>query len=283
MSANRLQQRTRLEQIVSRISRLAALPNNVTRILQLIEQPNTGAEAIGREIAKDQSLAAEVLKLANSGFYGFVHRISCIQHATVLLGFNATRDLVISTSAAKLLERSMPGLYTHSLACARATFTLSGALGFPDLANISTAGLLHDIGKVILVEHFKPYYEQIAALVKEKSLLIKDAEKQILGVTHAELGKWLLQKWRLPPETILPVANHHRLGGNPEFRRRSAAVHLADIIVRAEGFGYAGDDGLPVLDPLALQWLDLTPKDLQPLIDEIVDNLSDLPRQPGEV
>ena len=111
--------RAEMRRLVEKVTSLPTLPGAVTRITQMLDNPDTTANEVGKEVEKDQVLSAKVLKLVNSGFYGFSQPISTIQHAMVLLGFNVVKTLVLSTSVLDMMSQSMAGLWQHSLACAR--------------------------------------------------------------------------------------------------------------------------------------------------------------------
>ena len=112
-------ERSDMRRLVEKITSLPTLPGIVTRITSMLDNPQTTAAEVGKEIAKDQVLSAKVLKLVNSGFYGFSQPIATIPHAMVLLGFNVVKTLVLSTSVLDMMAQSMAGLWQHSLACAR--------------------------------------------------------------------------------------------------------------------------------------------------------------------
>ncbi len=265
-----------LQKLVSKIVRLPALPDNVLAIQRLIRAPDTTAETVGQAIARDQALSAQVLKLVNSGFYGFTTPVASIAHAVVLLGFGALKTLLVSTAAASLIGSAFPGLYPHSLTCARIAFILARRQGLDEPDELSAAGLLHDIGKMVLATHLPEEYEAVKKAVHERNLLFMDAETATMGVTHADLGAWLLAQWRLPAQTVEPIRRHHAFDPDAPFAERAAALHLADILARAEGVGDPGDSRIPRPDPRALAALGIGLPDIRPLMDEAFDQLTDL-------
>ena len=146
---------------------------------------------------------------------------------------------------------------------------------------LSAVGLLHDIGKVVLAEHLLMDFVAIRSLVEEKKMRFYEAEMEILGVTHAILGAKLLENWNLPESTVAPIRCHHDLFLPTEFVERTAILELANIMVRAEGLGYAGDERMPPFDPELAEVLDLSLDDLQGLSNEVVDQMRDIPRHKG--
>ncbi len=264
--------------LVERIQSLPTLPGIVTRITTMLDNPETTANEVGREIERDQVLSAKVLKLVNSGFYGFSQPIGTIPHAMVLLGFNVVKTLVLSTSVLDMMSQSMAGLWQHSLACARTSGIVARHLDLGDPEEISVTGLLHDLGKVVLEEHMKEEFGRVVARVEEQNALFYEAELEEMGITHASIGGWLLQKWQLPSQLVDPIMHHHDFHPVRAHADRTAVVHLADILVRAEGYGSGGDRRIPVLSDGAMEKLDLTADDVLDIMDRMQDEMRDVLR-----
>lgn len=261
---------------VHRVLQLQALPQCVQDITRTLNSPVSTADDVAREIAKDPSFSAQVLKLVNSGFYGFTHPIASIAHATVLLGFSVMKTLVMSASVMGLLSRSVEGLWEHSLACARACAQLSRTLSVDEPEEVSAVGLLHDIGKMVLAEYLRPEFDAVMAAMRQDDLLLVEAERKVLGVTHAEIARWLLKKWNLPPDTVEPIAMHHTFTREGAFVQRTALVHLADVLVQAAGYGAGGGEPrLPGVDHAALAALDIGRESLPGIVDEIMVELEE--------
>ena len=257
---------------------LPTLPGAVVRITRMLDDPETTAVEVGREIEKDQVLSAKVLKLVNSGFYGFSQPISTIQHAMVLLGFNVVKTLVLSTSVLDMMSQSMSGLWQHSLACARTCAIIARHLGMDDPEEISVTGLLHDLGKVVLEAHVSEVFEAVMDRVKTQGMLFYKAEEDVMEVTHATVGGWLLDKWQLPGQLVEPIMYHHDFHPTRTHAARTGVVHLADILVRAEGFGSGGDPRIPVLSEEAMKVMGVGEDDLQEIMDTMMDEMRDLIR-----
>lgn len=271
-------ERSEMRRQVEKITSLPTLPGSVTRITHMLDNPETTASEVGKEIAKDQVLSAKVLKLVNSGFYGFSQPISTIPHAMVLLGFNVVKTLVLSTSVLDMMAKSMEGLWQHSLACARTCGIIARHLDMEDPEEVSVTGLLHDLGKVVLEEHVKEAFGEVIRLVEERNILFYKAEEEVMEITHANVGGWLLDKWQLPSQLVEPIMHHHSFHASRQHADRTAVVHLADILVRAEGFGSGGDRRIPVLSPGAMDTLKLKVDDLQEIMDAMVEEMRDVVR-----
>ena len=267
-----------LRRVVEKITSLPTLPGIITHITRMLETPNVTASDVGKEIAKDQVLSAKVLKLVNSGFYGFSQPITTIPHAMVLLGFNVVKTLVLTTSVLDMMSQSMIGLWEHSLACARTCGIISKHLDMPEPEEVSVSGLLHDLGKVVMQQNLTEEIDAVTKLVRDKDMLFYEAEEKVMGVTHANIGGWLLQKWQLRSPILEPISHHHEFHPVRTNADRTAVVHLADILVRAEGFGFGGDRKVPVVSPEALNLLQLSVEDIQEIMHAMNDQLSDIIR-----
>jgi len=250
---------------VERTTTIATVPHIVASLRALMDAPSPSTADIAEEIGKDQVLTAKVLKVVNSGFCGFNRPVTTIRHALVLLGLDVVRTLVVGSSIIDVFaERSgmLEGLWEHSLATARASHDLAAAARIEKPEEVAVAGLLHDFGKLLIAECFPDAYLEIRRVVQARDCLQIEAEREVLGATHGDVGMWLLKKWSLPSKLVYPVAYHNNFHPVREFADRTAVVHLADILVRAKGVGNAGDKQIPALDPEAWKLLDLTMDDV---------------------
>ena len=250
----------RIKKITQSIIGLPTLPTVITQMIGLIDNPKTSARDVARLIATDQALTAKILKLANSAFYGFPRKISTVNHAIVVLGFETVKSLGLSVS---VLERFASGgkdtsfdrqkFWEHSIACGVAARLLAGKLRYRVQGEAFAAGILHDIGKLILSQYFPDEFAEIMRLVREQDIYIGKAEEAVLGVTHAEIGHWLAEKWNLPGQLDDTIAFHHAPGRLERGAELPSLIHLADFLCRREKIGDGGGRKLPSLDPAALR------------------------------
>ncbi len=263
---------------VEQATNLPTLPDIVVRITEMVDSPETSGRQLGAEISRDQVLSAKVLKLVNSGFYGFSQPISAIPHAVTMLGFDAIKSLVLTSSVLDLMTEILPGLWEHSLACARTCALIAEHLELPDPEEISTIGLLHDLGKVVLNRTLETEYQMVCRRVDRQDMLFYQAEEAVIGVNHGVIGGWLLEKWTLPAKLVEPIADHHDFRPGRDHAERTALLHLADVLCRAEAFGNGGDRRIPRLDPAALKVLAMTIEDIGVIMDQMNKELKDIPR-----
>jgi len=240
---------------IEEVKNIPTLPGVVAKITSMIHDPHVSTEKLGVIISKDQVLSAKVLKLVNSPFYGFPGRISSVSHALVLLGFNVIKGMLISASVFDMMSRAMVGLWEHSLGCATVAGIIGRKLNETDSEEVFIAGLLHDIGKVMIKVTLPEDFETILRTTKEEGLFMCEVEERIVGVDHAGIARWVAAKWNLPSNIAEPMTCHHDPSKAKDYARRAAMVHLADLLIQAVGFGDSGSPFVPPLDPRALSLL----------------------------
>lgn len=258
---------------VESINTLPTVPSVLKRLSAVIEKPRITIVEISAFISNDPALTTKVLKMVNSAIYGFPGRIASVSHATMLLGLNVIKGLLLGVSVFELMQKTMSGLYEHSLACAIASRVIAQKKNLKEPEEVSVAGLLHDIGKVILTLEFPREYESAMKEAEEKKISIYDAEKKQFNATHADVGGWLAEKWRFPTNLIEVIEFHHRPAQAKNAPLEAAIVHMADLLVRARGFGFAGENFVPEVHPVAFELLKLSEQDIMDVLREMEDNM----------
>lgn len=254
---------------------LPALPAALTEITRLMQDQNSSTEQIARVIERDQALAAKVLKMVNSPIYGFPGRISSIKHTLVLLGVNVIRGIIISSAVFDSMNKSMLGLWEHSVACSLASIEIAKAAGLEHPEEYSVMGLLHDIGKMVFTMQIPEAKQEVDALVKQEDMLFRDAEKHLLGFGHEKINEWLCEHWNLPLNLREAMIYHHT-PMNAQFHPEAASVvHLADFMARMFECGFGGDENVTQLDPRALRILSFNHTLIENVLNELVDLYSD--------
>lgn len=255
---------------------LPTLPKVLDEVSRLVEQPDSTTEQIAKLISMDQVLSAKVLKMVNSPVYGFPGRISSIQHALVLLGFNVLRSIIVSTSVFEVMTENMVGLWEHSLGCATACGVIARMLGFKDAEEYSVAGLLHDLGKVVATVQLPDVKPEIEKAVTTDDLSYLAAERQVLGFGHDRINAWLADYWKLPPNIKEGLSYHHKPHLAQLYPEMACVVHLADFMVRLFEFGFSGDVGVTYLQPEALKILRINPAMFEKLLDQMCEQLVEI-------
>ncbi|HEY7728471.1 MAG TPA: HDOD domain-containing protein [Candidatus Eisenbacteria bacterium] len=236
--------RQQLRRVTEGLVALPTLPLVASRLLEAIADPDTYSEQIARIVALDPALTARTLRLANSDFYGFPRKVGSVDLAVVVLGAPTVRDLVLSAAVFQTIGAAgadLTALWNHSMATGVAARALADRAGYRLAGEAYAAGVLHDIGKVVLRQSFPDRFEGILALAREQRLSIAEAERGVLGSDHAEVGGWLAERWGLPADLVEAIACHHRPDRavvNPEL---VDLVHLANAL--AERMGHAWPQG----------------------------------------
>jgi HD-like signal output (HDOD) protein len=252
---------------------LPTLPAIISKLTRMADDPETTSEQMGKIISKDHILAIKLLKLVNSAFYGFPQKISSLSSAIILLGFNVIKSLIISSSIFELMEEQDIELWEHSLGCAVVCNVLAKRLDVNDPEEISTAGLVHDIGKVAIKIELPHEYKRILSVSEKEEISVLDAEEKILGLSHAEVGGWLSKSWNLPAKLVEPITCHHQPGRAKEEKLATAIVHFSDILIRGMGYGHGADIWVPPMSKKAWDMLGLTAGDLDEIIEEVEEKL----------
>jgi HD-like signal output (HDOD) protein len=271
-----VQDRMQAKKEVRRIKNLPTVPGIVAKISRIVENPETSVADVGRLISQDQVLSAKVLRMANSAFFGMSRKISSISQALIILGFEVVKGLVLTSSVFDMIQKSMAGLWEHSIGCAAASGVIASHLGRDDAEEVLVAGLLHDLGKVVLALNLPEEMKLVRAKVEEEKLYFYEAENLILDFDHAEIGQWLAEHWNLPESLAEPMRFHHKPEKavlKPEW---TAIVHIADIITRAKGFGNGGDTLVPSMSMAAWEILGLKKTDFLPILEKLEPKLNSL-------
>jgi len=255
---------------------LPTIPTSLKKTLRLVEDLKVSLNDIANYISKDPVLTTKVLKMVNSPIYGFPGRISSVSQAVILLGLNVVKGLLLGISVFEVMQKAMIGLWEHSLGCAILSKTIAKRKGHKEPEEVSIAGLLHDIGKVILIIHFQLFYKEAIKKAEAMKAPILEGEKEIFTTTHASAGSWVLKKWRFPVSLVDVVEYHHR----PQLAKyaplETAMVHISDILIRARGFGYAGDNLIYAVNEKAWEMLNLSDIDLKDILKEAEEALEDV-------
>ncbi len=240
------------QQIYNSVAKLPVLSEIVSRGLELLNDENCSIREVTELLGKDQSIAAKIIKLANSAFYGYPRQISSLSEAIVIVGFNSLKTLLVTASASNLLQRKVEGymisegqLWKHSYAVAYTASITAKMTGKYDSDKAFTAGILHDIGKLILGNYLKGSYKRVVTHCKHNHVDFTDAEQKFLGYHHAEVGGMILEHWNFPLTMANAVRHHHKpVNGKPVEenteaidRNLMAIIYLANTWVKEEGIG----------------------------------------------
>jgi HD-like signal output (HDOD) protein len=261
--------RTRVENI----STVPTVPSVLKQLSTIIENPKISLNEISHFVSKDPALTTKILQMVNSALYGFPGRISSVNHAVMLLGLNVVKGLLLSVSVFEIMHKAMIGLREHSIGVAIASKVIAQKKGLKEPEEVFVAGLLHDVGKVILILMYPDEYDKAVKESEASAIAIFDTERNHFSETHAAVAGWLSEKWHFPRKLCDCLANHHRPQVSTLAPLETSIVHMADILVKARGIGFSGDNLVPELNPQAHEILNLTEADLREVLKELEDSV----------
>ena len=232
-----LLQHNMLQRLISQVHLLPSLPSLYLQIAEELNSANPTAERVGQIISQDISMSAKVLQIVNSAYFGLPYSVASPAQATTLLGLEAIRDLVLSIKVfsnfdqLKIRHLGLTCLWHHSVLVGAFSKSITlNLLSNKDTTSYSfVAGLLHDIGKLVLAENLPMKYHSAMTLAAQKKIELYEAEEQIFGATHAQVGAYLLWLWNLPTPVITATAYHHTPLENDDLEISPVTtVHLAN-------------------------------------------------------
>lgn len=264
------------------VNDLPAMPWVVSRVISLTADPDSSVNELNEVICQDQSLTAEVLRLSNSAFYGYSRRIATVKDAIGILGFNAIRNIVLAAHTYNIMKKEVKGyqiapgdIWRHSMVCAMAARTIAKRVGYQASDRAFIAGLLHDIGKVILSAYVAEAYDEIIRRVQDDQQPFSAVEEEVLGFTHASVGARVADKWSLPADHVEAIACHHTPLDAREAPELTAIVHIADAICMTMGIGLGGDGLYYPFAEQALALVGMEEEDVEAIISELAEQVSD--------
>jgi HD-like signal output (HDOD) protein len=282
-----------IESLLNDIGELPTLPSIATAIMEKTLEANISARQIAELVEKDQALALKVLKVANSPFYRRIKEISTIRGAVVLLGFNVLKSIVLSISVLNLFnnkDRQALDFYKfwqHSIACAVCAKSIAAKILPNSAEDAFIAGLLHDLGKVIADQLIcrKGQYREVTEAMERAGADILEIEQEVVGIDHASIGKYLMERWNLPSHLSKAVGYHHSLvdiTDDGTTKSLCAIVHVADMVTNHLGIGVAQTQNQTgFVDPSLLNQLKITSHDIQDISITLKDNISSISEQLG--
>ncbi|MBI5936466.1 MAG: HDOD domain-containing protein [Betaproteobacteria bacterium] len=263
---------TKATDLVQDISGLVTLPDVYLRINELIEDPNSSSNDIARVVKQDANFTIRLLKLANSALYSFPSAIDSVDKAIAIIGTAQVRSLALSLSVARSFAGlpndlvSMENFWKHSLLCALSARHLAKLARRCDADALFTAGLLHDIGELIIFNRLPEQAKQalLDVLDADGVLPIHQAERAAMGFDHSAVGGELARAWDLPPLLEECISHHHHVDKAKKHRREVGLIHLANIIAQMAEIDSPDPDDVEPIDPLAWELTGLDAEVIEP-------------------
>jgi putative nucleotidyltransferase with HDIG domain len=249
------------QEVLSRLNRVEALPtlpSIAAHIFKIASDPDSSAQELTRLIENDPPLTSKLLKIVNSAFYGFPQKIGTVKQAVVILGTDEIMDLSFGLAAAKVFDLKAPNenmnpkaLWRHSMGTALISQKLCQEMPKCERLGGFTAGLLHDFGKIFILEHFAETYEKVFSEYENDHIPFFELEEKWFGLNHAKVGEFLASHWNLPKSLVEAISHHHQPFFAPDDSELAALVGLADCLYhRVETARQADNESTPALPPL---------------------------------
>ncbi len=262
-----------IERIVQTTGDIPAMPQVANMVLDRISDPNATPKEIQLIISKDQALAARVLKVANSSFYGLSRSVTRISDAIVVMGFNSLRSLVMTTVLNDLFKSfglAEKLLWEHSLVSAATAKRIAAAIKFPRVEEAFLGGLMHDIGKVVLnIKMPDKMMTIVQEVYNSPGTTFTQVEQDIFGFSHAEVGQLVAKKWNFAAEIEEAIGFHHRPREATVLPHLSHVVNLANAFCHKLEIGPTKNPGLDLFHLESTNALKLGQERVEELLDEI--------------
>ncbi len=250
---------------IDTIQELPTLSAVVVQVLSMLQDINTSAEELTKVVEKDQAIVPKLLKLVNSAFFGFSTKVTSVQHAVMLLGFSTVRNAVLSVEVINALELKnriegfdISKFWRHAISVAVISRYLDQETGKQYREDVFAAGLIHDIGKIVMAHYFAERFEATWKTMCSEKISFWEAEPKHFPINHAAIGAQLALRWNLPPSFQEVVANHHHDSIEGENRNLVLIVHTADALANRHL-----DEEMPIEEwPISLPAMEMMGKQI---------------------
>ena len=242
---NKNQMIERAEILVGAVDDLPTIPIVATKVLQLLDDPDVSVEEIADLMLSDQVMTARVMKLINSPVYKPTQEITSLKRALVYLGLRHVRELALTTSVINAFDGTSGALelnafWEHSFGVGMVSKIIAQKIGYQDLEKAYIAGIIHDLGEVFLSNFLREPFLEVLEYIKVHPVKLVDAEAELLGTTHCEIGLCMARKWNFPDAYCDVIAYHHNPGEATVDPILCAIVNLADLFCTVRELNYGG-------------------------------------------
>jgi putative nucleotidyltransferase with HDIG domain len=265
------------------IDSMPSLSITVSKILEVTKNPQTTAKDLNKVISLDPVLVGKVLKLINSAYYGLQNKVTSLVTAIIMLGMNTIKNLALSTAVLGNMKRkssfkslNVDGFWRHSIAVGVLSKLIAEKIGVPATRREEyfIGGLLHDIGKIPLNELFEESYMKVIRTADLKKATLLDMEREIIGITHTEVGKMIAEKWNLTGETLECLLRHHDPNmASEQNYKLVASVYAANIYCNENQIGFSGSRHTKSIEEHILTSIGITEEYLDGLFETISTEL----------
>ncbi|MBW9274476.1 MAG: HDOD domain-containing protein [Candidatus Thiodiazotropha sp. (ex. Lucinisca nassula)] len=258
------------------------MPDVCVKVNRLIDAPNYSVATLGDIISQDTDLSARLLRLVNSAFFNLKVPVETISRAITIIGTNELRNLVMATTAARIFT-GIPGdlvdmteYWRYSITAGVIAGELAKRCNVLHSERLFVMGVLHDIGRLAIYLKMPQESRDILLITGGDDILLPDAENDVLGFTHMDVGEALLRKWKLPESIVSVVAHHHRPASTQVFQLETSLISLAALLAYAEISGVEWYETVELVEPVVWKQTGLEPEQLEAVMEQ-------MPHKVGEI
>ena len=249
------------DEIMVKVSSFPSAPRAGIKLRALLAEEDVSTDEIERILRQDPGLAANVLRLANSAFFGLPQKVGSLKHAVTLLGLKRFAQIAVSASMSKTMNKAVEGyglspgeLWRHSIAVSNTAEAIAKSKKFPETNDVFTPALLHDMGKLVLGEFVEEELQKIQSITAS-GVPLDIAENMVLGTDHAEIGALILARWSLPVDIVDAVRWHHNPERNNTATMKSDMVYVSNLICQSQAGSDPTDGQFSTPSPIVLERL----------------------------
>ncbi|KAB0667438.1 HDOD domain-containing protein [Oryzomonas japonica] len=270
-----------LETLIMNASDLPTIPVVATKVMQLVGSETTTSEELAKIVAADPAVAARVLKISNSSFYGCQRQIQTLSHAIMILGFSTLKSLVVAASVKQVykpygLTEKM--LWEHSFGAGLAARIIAGVTRLVNEEEAFLGGLFHDIGKIIMNTMDSQQFQAVMQKCYNDRISFLEAERQVYPYSHADVGALVIKKWNFPTILMQAVQKHHTFDfaddEDPYQMRLTSVVGLANLFCHRVGAGMREPEEISLHETPPAIILNIDEKEMNFLLETFVESFN---------
>jgi putative nucleotidyltransferase with HDIG domain len=262
-----------LSTLIAKVKDLPPIPTVVMRAMEMTLDPDVSVSKLQLLISQDQALSAKILRIVNSAMYSLRREVSTVSHAVAVLGIDTVKSVIMAASVERVFQASKDLgtklMSDHSWGTALAARSIAKRIRYQNTEEALVCGLMHDIGKPVLLQNLKPRYGEIISAVYNGTASFHQQELLAFGFSHAHVGALLARKWNFPAQLSEAVGYHHSPLSAPTYKQLACIVNLANLFMISMGIGFEKNKNLELAKQPSAEFLKLTEPALSALTGEI--------------
>jgi putative nucleotidyltransferase with HDIG domain len=262
-----------LSSLIATVKDLPPMPTVVMKVMEITQDPDASVSKVQLLISQDQALSAKILRIVNSAMYSLRREVSTVSHAVAVLGIETVKSVIMAASVERVFQTAKDLgtklLADHSWGTAVAARTIARRVRYPNVEEALICGLMHDIGKPVLLQNLKTRYTEIISQVYAGNSNFHQLELLAFGFSHAHVGALMARKWNFPAQLAEAVAYHHSPISAPTHKQLACVINLANLFMISMGIGFEKNKGLVLEKQASAEYLKLNEPALVALSSEI--------------